>query len=238
MAFLSSCDEQTQRKDEYSVHGIDVSHHQKQIDWQVVAGQGISFVFMKATEGATFQDSLFCKNWDAAKMANIRRGAYHFFRPSVPAEIQAANFLNWVNMETGDLFPVLDVEVTDGLPEIAVRQGISTWLSIVESSLGVKPVLYSNQKFFNAHLANHFLEYPVWIARYNPWLKPHLQNNRQWQFWQYGNRGQLQGIAGAVDFNVFRGTITDLDYYSYIKPAPPVIETPAEPTAGDITSNP
>lgn len=44
------------------VRGIDVSHYQKNIDWEKVANSGVDFVYIKATEGATYVDPMFKKN--------------------------------------------------------------------------------------------------------------------------------------------------------------------------------
>ena len=93
----------------YEVHGIDVSHYQAEIDWESVAEQGVQFAFVKASEGMTLIDTLFCDNWAAMKAADIRRGAYHFFRPQTPVYEQAFNFQTAVQIEPGDLPPVLDV---------------------------------------------------------------------------------------------------------------------------------
>jgi lysozyme len=208
------------RRSDYSVHGIDVSHYQKYIDWQAVADQNIHFAFIKATEGETFRDSLFCSNWEKIKDAGIRRGAYHFFRPTVPAEAQARNFIEGIELGHGDLAPVLDVEVMDGVSETDMRESVKKWLNLVESTYKIKPILYTNQKFFNRYLAGHFQDYPVWIARYHSRCKPELKASHEWQFWQYGNRGRLKGINGDVDFNVFYGSLSDLEHFCLNRPAP------------------
>ena len=31
-----------------------------------------------------------------------------------------------------------------------------------------------------------------------------------WRFWQHSDRGQVDGINGPVDFNVFNGTVEEL----------------------------
>ena len=53
--------------DAYDVHGIDISKHQKTIDWLEVSksewkGKKISFVFIKASEGSTRPDEFFARN--------------------------------------------------------------------------------------------------------------------------------------------------------------------------------
>src|SRR5216684_110825 len=62
------------------IPGIDVSHHQHQVNWYLVAEAGISFALAKATEGVTFVDPQFSANWIGIKNAGIIRGPYHFFR--------------------------------------------------------------------------------------------------------------------------------------------------------------
>lgn len=214
-SMLSSCTNLTVRKENFELQGIDVSHYQKSIDWNIIAEQNVHFAFIKATEGESFRDSLFCKNWGAIKQAGIIRGAYHFFRPSVDAKIQAQNFINWVDMEDGDLAPVLDVEVLDHASAHELVKGVRTWLNKVEEKFLIKPIIYTNQNFFNKYLAGHFKEYPIWIARYTNWRYPAIQTEQNWAFWQYGNKGTLNGISGYVDFNVFNGDNNDLHRYRF-----------------------
>ena len=219
---LFGCEQETTRMPGYEVHGIDVSHYQADIDWESVAEQGIQFAFVKASEGMTLIDTLFCDNWAAMKAANIRRGAYHFFRPQTPVYEQAFNFQTAVQIEPGDLPPVLDVEVLDGVSKVKLVSSVLTWLYLSEIHYGVKPILYTNLKFYNKYLAGHFDEYPLWIARYSR-RAPRPACGRDWQFWQYGNRGNLEGIEGPVDFNVFQGDMAQLDSLCYF-PAPVLSE--------------
>jgi len=197
----------------YQIHGIDVSRYQSDVDWQKVAAQDISFAFIKASEGETITDSFFCKNWYELKEAGIKRGAYHFFRPKTPVLSQAQNFMTNLNLEKGDLPPVLDVEVTDGVSSEDLVKRVKEWLVYVETHYQIRPIIYTNLKFYNKHFADHLSlsEYPVWIARYNQLFTPLLANDVDWKFWQYGNRGRLEGIKGNVDFNVFDGTMEDLE---------------------------
>lgn len=209
--FLFSCNQITEKKDGYMVHGIDISHHQLNINWAEVALHDVDFAFIKATEGTDHQDSLFCINWPEIKLNQIKRGAYHFFRPGSSAELQFLNFATYVELEPGDMAPVLDVEVNDGISSEDLCNGVKKWLQLAEIHYQVKPIIYTNQKFFNRYLAGHFDDYSLWIARYNNWFKPWLKGEKNWTFWQYGNRGQIPGIEGNVDFNVFAGTMDQLE---------------------------
>ncbi len=226
--FLFACNDQTVRKQNFDVHGIDVSHYQKEIDWEKVAEQDIHFAFIKASEGETYKDSFFCENWMEMKAAGIKRGAYHFFRPTLSAEMQAANFIEIAELGDGDIAPVLDIEVTDNVSSEELRSQVDIWLQIVEDHFKMKPIIYTYQNFFNDHLAGHYNDYPVWVARYSSWRNPRLSANQNWQFWQYGNRGVLQGIDGPVDFNVFKGTREELENYCLVRPEPLLEPPPAD----------
>lgn len=206
---FSSCHLETKRLEHFEVHGIDVSHYQAKINWDEVVGEDVAFSFVKATEGKELQDSTYNYNWSEIKRVGMKRGAYHFFRPSISAEAQAKNFISLVDLNSGDLPPVLDVEVLDGISQKVMINRLKTWLNIVENHYNIRPIIYTNLNFYNKHIAGNFKRYPVWVARYN-YEAPSLKCGTNWDFWQYGNRGQLAGIEGDVDFNVFRGTYEEL----------------------------
>ncbi|MBR4257050.1 MAG: lysozyme, partial [Clostridia bacterium] len=63
----------------YPVRGVDVSHYQGDVDWETLSKQGISFAFIKATEGSSYVDLTFEKNYVEANKTVLRVGAYHFF---------------------------------------------------------------------------------------------------------------------------------------------------------------
>lgn len=194
----------------FEIHGIDVSHYQARINWDTIAAQAIDFAFVKATEGTDHTDSLFSTNWSNIKRVGMKRGAYHFFRPRSSVLQQAQNFMDHVQLEKGDLPPVLDVEVTDGASDELVIKRIRTWVEIIEHHYKIRPIIYTNLNFYRRYIKQNFDNYPIWIARYNT-LEPKLGNDQDWCFWQYGNRGQLKGIKGFVDFNVFKGSFLELE---------------------------
>lgn len=203
------------------MRGLDVSHHQKIIAWDtLVSQQKPQFVFVKATEGADFTDSLFCHNWESLSRLGVRRGAYHFFRSYGCGVDQALHFLETIDLHPGDLAPVLDIETTDGVaPEIMLEEA-RVWLQMVERRLKVKPIIYTNQNFYEKYLAGAFDNHPLWIARYSD-ERPSLSSGKMWDFWQYSNQGCFEGIDKHVDLNVFLGTPAMLDRLCWYPEAPP-----------------
>ena len=193
---------------QYDIHGIDVSRYQKTIGWKLVKQMEvedirIGFAFMKATEGVANLDAQFRRNWIQAKKAGIPRGAYHFFIASKSGKAQAQNFLENVDLQPGDLPPVLDIEQTNGASVTQLQQGAEDWLKQVEKVYKVKPIIYTNVAFYQTFLAGRFDDYPLWVAHYLVKDKPRIK--RPWHFWQHSEKGRANGINAFVDFNVFSG---------------------------------
>ncbi|MDI6837073.1 MAG: GH25 family lysozyme, partial [Rhizobiaceae bacterium] len=88
--------------EDYPIQGIDVSHHQGDIDWHKLAAQPkVRFAIIKSTEGGDFRDGKFDENWRRAGEAGIVRGAYHFFTFCRAGKEQALNVLATVPREPG-----------------------------------------------------------------------------------------------------------------------------------------
>ncbi len=196
----------------YAIHGIDVSKYQQRINWEMVREMEaedirIGFAFIKATEGLGNMDAQFRRNWEKAGEAGLPRGAYHFFLAPKSGAEQAENFIRRVELGPGDLPPVLDVEQTYGVSAEKLRAGVQAFLDRVEAHYGVKPIIYTNVDFYNKYLSRDFDDYPLWVAHYLRKDRPRIARN--WAFWQYSETGNVNGIRGKVDFNVFNGDSTE-----------------------------
>jgi len=192
----------------FPVRGIDISHHQKTIDWQKLRQENVQFVFIKATEGGDFKDRLFPENWRRAKEAGLVRGAYHFFTFCRPGQDQAQNFIETVPVEPGTLPPVIDFEFGGNCQARPSRanliQELTEYIAMIEEVYGQTPILYVTYEAYNAYLSGELEHLALWIR--DLFWHACLSENRTWLFWQYGNRGKLQGIPTYVDLNVFQGS--------------------------------
>jgi lysozyme len=193
---------------EYDIHGIDVSRYQQNISWSMVKEMNVhdirlQFAFIKATEGIGNIDPYFKRNWRRSKQAGIVRGAYHFFIATKDGKLQAQNFIKNVNLESGDLPPVLDIENVYTSKPDKLRMELKEWLDVAENYYHVRPIIYTYLDFYDKNLKGYFDDYPLWVAHY---LQPHQPRiNRDWTFWQHSEQGRADGIASKVDFNVFNG---------------------------------
>jgi lysozyme len=204
------------------LRGIDVSSHQGAINWTRVAQSGISFAFIKVTEGVGYRNPYFTSQWNGAKAAGITTGTYHYARPDLTGpEAEADYFLdNLPSLEPGDSV-VLDMEAGYGnLLDWTLR-----WLRRVESVVGFKPIFYSGFWFMQPHglIADDELsEYGLWYASYQSTRPP---TPAKWPFiavWQFSASSIIPGVNGPCDENSFEGTIEQ--FRAYGKPGGAPIE--------------
>lgn len=192
----------------FPIRGIDVSHHQGPIDWPAVRSAGITFAFIKSSEGADHRDREFGRNWEGALQAGVARGAYHFFTFCTPGAAQAENFIAAVGGSFGELPPVADVEFAGNCRQWEsidrIREELRTFLARLEESARVRPVLYFTADAHARILDGHFDAHPIWPRSV---LLP-LSDSRfgSWLFWQFADNGRVPGIDTLVDLNVFRST--------------------------------
>lgn len=194
-------------REEFPVQGIDISHYQKNIDWEKLKSEKMTFVFMKATEGGDFVDADFKKNWEQAKKSGYVVGAYHFYSVCKTGAEQFANFKKNVPNEKGTLPPTIDLEFSgncQGKTKNEILNEIEILIDSIKVSYGQAPILYTTKGFYDVYVKGKFLECPVWIRDIVG--RPTLSDNRKWFFWQFANRGNLEGVDGFVDLNAFNGS--------------------------------
>ena len=192
----------------FLIHGIDVSKYQENISWESVKEMKVrnvqlGFVFIKATEGIVNTDPQFKRNWKKSKQAGMIRGAYHFFLSTKDGREQAENFISMVDLEEGDLPPVVDIEQTYGVNSAILKKELKEWLDVIENYYNVKPIIYTSVSFYSRYLGKEFNSYPLWAAHYYQYDVPRIDRN--WDFWQHSEEGRVNGILSKVDFNVFNG---------------------------------
>jgi len=187
----------------YQIKGLDVSHHQGEIDWQKVASLNkYRFVYIKATEGHDFIDDRFLINWQEAKKQNFYVGAYHFFSMRSSGEEQGKLFIQTVPKEEDNLPPVIDIEIDLNHDHKKVRREIKDFANLLEDHYKQKPILYVTKATYQVYIKGDFKNYDLWVRDI---LKPPFYAKNNWLIWQYSNRGRIDGINGYVDENFFKG---------------------------------
>lgn len=220
-----------------TIKGVDVSHFDGTVNWAAARRDGVTFAIIKATEGTTFVDNHFATNWTNTRANGIVHGAYHFFRPKSDPVAQADFFVNVAGSpKSGDLPPVIDLEVTDGLTAAQVAAGARTFLQRVQQKTGRVPMIYTSVRVFNSLLGGPpgFNPYPLWVANWNVRC-PNIPNPpwTRWTFWQSSATGTVAGFGDPVDVDSFNGTFADLMAFVKSPSGPTELASPSLGSAFD-----
>lgn len=198
--------------EDFAVHGIDVSYYQEAINWTAVRSGGVTFAWIKATEGGDWLDPRFAENYNAAGAAGVARGAYHFWYFCRPVEDQIAWFIQNVPVDPSALPPVLDMEWNHDSKtcrrqpsRTEIHADMRRWLTAIEAHYGKRPVIYTTVDFHRDRMVGAFNDYHIWIRSVagHPSVR---YGTRRWHFWQHTATGRVPGIRGNVDRNVFYGS--------------------------------
>lgn len=190
-------------EEKYPVRGIDISSHNGMINFEAVVADGVSFAFLKASEGETYRDTNFELYYSHASEAGLKLGAYHYFRFDVEGVPQALNFLNAVKDKDLDLGLAIDVEAhgnAKGVAQSVITERLTTMIEYLNLR-GYRVILYSNRDGYYDYIEPDFKGLPLWICSFSD---PPIA--AEWTFWQYDHHGRVKGISGDVDLNVYCGS--------------------------------
>ncbi|MDD7304684.1 MAG: GH25 family lysozyme [Bacteroidaceae bacterium] len=187
-----------------TIQGIDVSHHQGNINWQAVAlNPHARYAYIKATENVSLVDKRYYENIREARKAGVLVGSYHFYSPNAATTPQLLNLTRTMpDLSSQDLIPLIDVEIRGRMSLKAFRDNLRQFLIGVEKYYGVKPMIYTGLNFYNKYLQGAFEDYKYMIARYGDEV-PDPEGNPKFIIWQYSERGSMPGIRSNVDLSTF-----------------------------------
>lgn len=192
--------------------GIDVSTHQKDVDWQAVAADGVEFAILRLghrgyTEGGLFLDQTFEQNLRGALDAGLEVGVYFFSQAISPEEAEEeADYILEVLDGQELAFPVAfdwesitgDEARTDGLNGETLTRCAAAFCKRIENA-GYRPAVYFNQtQGYLRYDLRELTDYELWLAEYDtvPDFYYHFD------LWQYTHTGRVDGIQGDVDMDL------------------------------------
>ncbi len=193
--------------------GIDVSEHQGDIDWGQVKAAGYDFAFLRigyrgyGEQGTLCADAKFQQNIVNAHNAGVEVGVYLFSQAVSEDEAlqEAGLVLEQLQGHSLELPVVFDPE---RIRDDAARTDNVTGEQFTKNTVlfcekmkeaGYQPMIYSNMLWEAFEYDMEALaDYPIWYADY----EPVPQTPYYFSFWQYSEKGSVDGIAGNVDLNV------------------------------------
>lgn len=193
--------------------GVDVSHHQADIDWESVAASGMKFAFVRlgyrgyGKEGTMHEDSLFEKNFKQAQAAGLDVGVYFFSQAVTEAEAkEEADFvIEHLKGKNPQLPVVFDPETitedearTDNVSGEQFTKNAMAFCKEIKQA-GYEPMIYCNMMWQAYELdLGKLTDYPIWYADYRE--KP--QTPYKFTYWQYTNSAEISGISGSADVDI------------------------------------
>ncbi len=197
-----------------SLLGIDVSSHQKTIDWPLVAADGIEFAMVRLGyrgwgNGEIVADELAQVNLQGAAEAGLQVGVYFYSQAiSVEEAREEAQFvLDALAGRQLEMPVVFDWEIfsqagrTANVDSQTLSDCILAFCDAMEAA-GYQPMIY-----FNLDISNRLLDlvdlqqqgYPFWLAMYTDTMTYPYRVD----MWQYSENGKVKGIEEAVDLNLY-----------------------------------
>lgn len=205
--------------------GIDVSIWQGQINYERVKEDGIEVVYIRSSEGSSYVDPYYLRNYNNAKANGLKIGFYHYLTATTTDEAieQADFFVSLVGGLEPDCRLAMDFEQFNGLSIEEINTVSLAFLERVEEKSSKEVVIYSDaynaRVTFGEELASR---YPIWIAEYGV---EEPESNGKWDTWigfQYSSTGEISGINPRVDLDYYTQGIFLSDSSQIPKPEKPV----------------
>lgn len=147
---------------------LDLSNNNSEPNWEKLVQQGITGVFLKASEGTSFVDKTFRERRAAANKVGLHVGAYHFARPDQSSALEQAQLFSTAVGKIGasDLKPVLDFESASSLSPAKLEQWARDFNHAVAKLLGHLPIFYSYSAYVEMLRPSWPIGNGLWLASY------------------------------------------------------------------------
>lgn len=202
------------------INGIDVSYHNRTINWNAVKSSGIDYAMIRVGyrgygSGNLNEDVKFRENIQGALNAGLKVGVYFFSQAITRTEAveEAEYVLKRISGYNITLPVVIDFEYANGssgeltgrLYQANLSRDKATsicrnFCRTVEEA-GYKAMVYANKSMLENNLdaGNLSSMYKIWLAHYTT----KTNYSGAYDVWQYTSKGSVNGVSGNVDCNFF-----------------------------------
>ena len=195
-----------------SILGIDVSSHQKDIDWQKVKDAGIEFVYIRCgyrgyQSGLLNTDDMFYEHYNGAKEAGLEVGVYFFSHAvNIDEAIEEAYYtyelIKDLDIDLEVVYDLEDIDYDESRLEnvsSSTRTDCAMAFASKIEELGYDPMIYTNLYWSEVHYdLEKIMNYPIWYAQYSD--VPDFPY--YFTLWQYTNTAIFDGVDVETDINL------------------------------------
>ncbi|MFJ5100516.1 lysozyme [Streptomyces sp. NPDC088554] len=195
--------------------GVDVSSHQRAVDWPALWDSDVRFSYNKATEGTSYRNPYYTQQYDGAHGVGMIRGAYHFATPDDSSGARQADYFvdgggGW--SRDGRTLPgVLDIEWNPygarcyGKSRTQMVDWIRDFLTTYRARTGREALIYTATSWWKECTGDYpgfGATNPLWIARYNTTVGELPAGWDVQTIWPYTSTGPIVG-----DHDRFNGSL-------------------------------
>ncbi|MBO4255494.1 GH25 family lysozyme [Streptomyces griseorubiginosus] len=173
------------------LHGIDVSAYQS----SSYATDGLSFAFVKATEGRSYVNPRLAAQTKTAREAGLVVGFYHFLWPG-NLDAQAEYLVKHAPERAGDILAV-DWETTSSGTHASNAEKDRFIRKVKALRPNNRVLLYCNRDFWLNIDDTSYAGDGLWIADYVTAGKPRIKAT--WRFHQYASEPHDKDVADFAD---------------------------------------
>jgi len=207
--------------------GVDVSRYQSSLDWTAARGDGIRFMFARASLGL-IPDARYAGHIAGAEAAGVIGGAYHYLWPGVDPVKAVDLFLDRVGKTDGRLL-ALDVEHRGEWSEARTLEAVDAWVRAYRARTAHPLIIYTGKWYWSGRMGDPVgVRYgPLWDSHYVAtsdnapyrelyakvppwWWDPGYGAWPQATFLQFTSRGLVKGYGSRLDVDAYRGSIANL----------------------------
>ncbi len=204
------------------IPAIDISKYQGA--WKD-RGEAIDMIKMSGGDDGLYMDSMASSNYTQAKAHGKGVGGYHFIGWTLGASAEATYFLQAMSpLAENDVY-ALDIEAIKTADPVAY---VTEMVSIINSKIGVFPLLYMNLSTLRAYDWSALLkDCGLWLADWNNDPAGTIPNVPIYVMQQYSD-------GPVYDHDEWLGTLEEFNAYGWHAPAvttpvPTVVPTPPAP---------
>ena len=214
-------------QDKNCAFGVDLSYHNKTVDFEALAADGVDFVILRAGYDGHV-DTKFEEYYAAARKAGLDIGAYIYTYATNADDLvtYTSTLLRALEGKTFEYPIYLDMEdaAQKNLPTETLMEMCYAYCDLLVQKR-YYPGVYSYLNFIQTKLNTEQLAayFDVWIAHYPLNMtvlgKDYYVND--YSMWQYTENGSVDGVTGKVDLNIcykdYPTIIKDNGYNGYTK---------------------
>ncbi len=186
--------------------GIDIASMQGVVDFAKVKASGVEIVYIKSTEGLTYDNPFMRSQYNGAKSAGLKVSFYHYLRAN-DAVSEAEHMLKATQGLQVDCKYIIDVEEVYGQTNAQINSNVRRFADHLISK-GLEVGIYTGDNFYATVLDSTVKNMPLWVAHYGI-NKPDASS---YVGFQSTDKGKVNGVNGLVDIDDFStGILTGLN---------------------------